>query len=100
MEFYHAGDFGRVVEIPDSGRAEPYRTPFRRDFARIVHTPAFRRLQRKTQLFPGDESDFFRNRMTHSLEVAQIAKSIAICVGIRESCWKSGAFLNVPAARR
>ena len=76
--FYQAGDYGRVVEIPDSGSAEPYRTGFRRDFARIVHTPAFRRLQRKTQLFPGDESDFFRNRMTHSLEVAQIAKSIAI----------------------
>ena len=76
--FYQVGDYGRVVEIPDSGSAEPYRTGFRRDFARIVHTPAFRRLQRKTQLFPGDESDFFRNRMTHSLEVAQIAKSIAI----------------------
>ena len=43
-----------------------------------MHAPAFRRLQRKTQLFPGDESDFFRNRLTHSLEVAQIAKSIAI----------------------
>jgi len=67
-----------MVAIPDSGSPESYRSPFRRDFARIVHTPAFRRLQRKTQLFPGDESDFFRNRMTHSLEVAQIAKSIAI----------------------
>jgi dGTPase len=67
-----------MVDIPDSGSAETYRSPFRRDFARIVHAPAFRRLQRKTQLFPGDESDFFRNRLTHSLEVAQIAKSIAI----------------------
>jgi dGTPase len=67
-----------MVDIPDSGSAETYRSPFRRDFARIVHAPAFRRLQRKTQLFPGDESDFFRTRLTHSLEVAQIAKSIAI----------------------
>lgn len=78
LEFYHEGDHARMVEIPDSGSPENYRSPFRRDYARIVHTPAFRRLQRKTQLFPGDESDFFRNRMTHSLEVAQIAKSIAI----------------------
>jgi dGTPase len=78
LEFYQQGDYARVVQIPSSGSPEDYRSPFRRDYARVVHTPAFRRLQRKTQLFPGDESDFFRNRMTHSLEVAQIAKSIAI----------------------
>ena len=78
LEFYQAGDYARIVDIPDSGSPEAYRSAFRRDFARIVHAPAFRRLQRKTQLFPGDESDFFRNRLTHSLEVAQIAKSIAI----------------------
>lgn len=53
------------------------RTPFRRDFGRLLHSPSFRRLQGKTQLFPGAESDFFRNRLTHSLEVAQIAKGIA-----------------------
>ncbi|RYE73413.1 MAG: dNTP triphosphohydrolase [Oxalobacteraceae bacterium] len=53
------------------------RSPFRRDFGRLLHSPAFRRLQGKTQLFPGNESDFFRNRLTHSLEVAQIAKGIA-----------------------
>src|SRR5262249_18001559 len=46
--------------------------------ARLTHSPAFRRLQGKTQLFPGIESDYFRNRLTHSLEVGQIAKSIAI----------------------
>lgn len=43
----------------------------------MIHSCAFRRLQGKTQLFPGIESDFFRNRLTHSIEVAQIAKSIA-----------------------
>jgi dGTPase len=55
----------------------PWRSPYRRDYARLIHSPAFRRLQGKTQLFPGHESDFFRNRLTHSLEVAQIAKGIA-----------------------
>ena len=57
--------------------SEPYRTEFRRDYARLIHSPSFRRLQGKTQLFPGFESDFFRNRLTHSIEVAQIGKTIA-----------------------
>ncbi len=57
---------------------DAYRTPWRRDYARLIHSPSFRRLQGKTQLYPGFESDFFRNRLTHSIEVAQIAKSIAI----------------------
>ena len=59
-------------------RQAPYRSDFRRDYARILHCPSFRRLQGKTQLFPGIESDFFRNRLTHSLEVAQVAKAIAL----------------------
>lgn len=53
------------------------RSPFRKDYGRLLHAPAFRRLQGKTQLFPGLESDFFRNRLTHSLEVSQIARGIA-----------------------
>lgn len=53
------------------------RSAFRKDYARLLHAASFRRLQDKTQLFPGSESDFFRNRLTHSLEVAQIAKGIA-----------------------
>ena len=59
---------------------EYIRSPFRRDLGRLIHSAAFRRLQGKTQLFPISESDFFRNRLTHSLEVAQIAKSIAILI--------------------
>ncbi|MFC4892141.1 dGTP triphosphohydrolase [Pseudofrancisella aestuarii] len=55
-----------------------YFSNFRRDYARVVHSSSFRRLQSKTQIFPNFESDFFRNRLTHSLEVAQIAKSIAV----------------------
>lgn len=72
---YRSSDYGRALEETDS--ISGYRPPFRRDYARIVHSPAFRRLQGKTQLFPGQDSDYFRNRLTHSLEVAQIAESIA-----------------------
>ena len=56
---------------------EPGRSAFQKDYARLLHSPSFRLLQGKTQLFPGVDSDFFRNRLTHSLEVAQIAAGIA-----------------------
>ena len=75
---YSANDFIREVPLPTTKKDLLLRPPFRRDFARLIHSSVFRRLQGKTQLFPGIESDFFRNRLTHSLEVAQIAKSIAI----------------------
>lgn len=69
----------RFCKTPDltSGTTTSYRSEYDRDYDRVLHSPAFRRLQNKTQLFPGQESDFFRNRLTHSLEVSQIAKSIA-----------------------
>lgn len=81
MFLYNKGDYNRENENENyDSNLEPelYRTEFRRDYARLIHSPSFRRLQGKTQLFPGVESDFFRNRLTHSIEVAQIAKSIAI----------------------
>ncbi len=67
-----------IGETPGELPPEHYRTNFRRDYGRLVHTASFRRLTGKTQLYPGKESDFFRNRLSHSVEVAQIAKSIAI----------------------
>jgi dGTPase len=80
-----------------SGRdREPYRTAWRRDAARVLHSPCFRRLQGKTQLFPGLESDFFRNRLTHSLEVGQIAKSIAIRLNNTERFLKQPGYSIEP----
>ncbi len=64
----------------------PYRTPFARDAARVLHTRAFRRLAGKTQVFarlPGDPpSDHFRSRLTHTLEVTQISRTLAHTLGL------------------
>lgn len=70
-------DEDRQRQNGEAGDSDPWRPPFVRDFGRIIHSASFRRLQGKTQVFPGHESDFFRNRLTHSLEVAQIAEGIA-----------------------
>ncbi|MAC49948.1 MAG: deoxyguanosinetriphosphate triphosphohydrolase [Verrucomicrobiales bacterium] len=60
----------------ESDRPDDYRTPFQIDRDRIIYTPAFRKLQSKTQVFLSGEYDFYRTRLTHSLEVAQIGRSI------------------------
>src|SRR5437773_11089998 len=64
--------------------ANPARNPFRRDCDRIVHATAFRRLTYKTQVFVFHEGDHYRSRLTHSLEVAQIARAIARLLGLDE----------------
>ncbi|MFC5507908.1 dGTP triphosphohydrolase [Bosea massiliensis] len=63
-------------EYEDGAHSDPWRSAYSRDYGRIIHSASFRRLQGKTQVFPGHESDFFRSRLTHSLEVAQIAEGI------------------------
>lgn len=66
----------RQYEIPDKGN--DHRDPYYRDYARLVHSAAFRRLQAKTQVLGLGESDFYRTRLTHSLEVAQIGAGLVV----------------------
>src|SRR5215470_2185705 len=60
----------------------PYRNAFQRDRDRVIHSRAFRRLENKTQVFTRRYSDHFRNRLTHTIEVAQIARTIAAALDL------------------
>lgn len=71
---------GRKYPDPE----HPYRTAFQRDRDRIIHTTAFRRLEYKTQVFVITEGDYYRTRLTHTLEVAQIARTLARALGANE----------------
>src|SRR5438874_2133147 len=72
----------RGRRYPEPGH--PYRNPFQRDRDRIIHTRAFRRLENKTQVFAPAISDHFRNRLTHTLEVSQIARTVAGVLDLNE----------------
>src|ERR671929_1658783 len=74
------GSRGRLHAEPIS----PTRNVFRRDCDRIIHSTAFRRLAYKTQVFVFHEGDHFRTRLTHTLEVTQVARSIARALGLDE----------------
>lgn len=71
---------GRVHEESESS----YRTAYQKDRDRVIHTSAFRRLEYKTQVFVNYEGDYYRTRLTHTLEVVQVGKSIARALGLNE----------------
>lgn len=68
--------------FPEEGSA--HRSPFQRDRDRIIHSSAFRRLKHKTQVFVEHEGDYYRTRLTHSIEVAQVARTLARTLGLNE----------------
>ncbi|MCY4354587.1 MAG: deoxyguanosinetriphosphate triphosphohydrolase [Truepera sp.] len=67
-----------------SERESSFRTAFQKDRDRVIHTSAFRRLEYKTQVFVNYEGDYYRTRLTHTLEVVQVARSIARALGLNE----------------
>jgi dGTPase len=77
-------DDGPLAEREFPEPDHPYRSPFQRDCGRIIHARAFRRLAGKTQVFTQRDSDHFRSRLTHTMEVTQIARTIARALGLNE----------------
>ena len=91
--FYQPFDFDRIDgELPVN--AGEYRTGFQVERDRIIHTSAFRRLQSKTQVFFSGEYDFYRTRLTHSIEVAQIGRSICNRLNQTSPLLKPGFFID------
>lgn len=76
---------------PEEPREEDVRTVYQRDTDRIVHCKAFRRLMHKTQVFLQPEGDHYRTRMTHTIEVARIARTICRALGLNEDLAEAGA---------
>ena len=85
---------GPLSERKNPEQPHPYRLPFERDRARVLHARAFRRLAGKTQVFTNRYSDHFRSRLTHTMEVAQIARTIARTLGLNEELTEALALVH------
>src|SRR6266704_2991673 len=72
----------------------PYRNEFQRDRDRVIHARAFRRLENKTQVFTPGISDHFRNRLTHTIEVSQIARTVSSVLGLDEDLTEALALVH------
>src|SRR3954463_9024776 len=90
LRFPLARSLGRRYPEPD----HPYRNVFQRDRDRIVHARAFRRLEAKTQVFSPGVSDHFRNRLTHTIEVSQIARTVASVLELDEDLVEARALVH------
>lgn len=87
----HSGQSrGRLFNEPESA----HRSPFQRDRDRIIHSSAFRRLKHKTQVFVEHEGDYYRTRLTHSIEVAQIARTLARTLRLNEDLTEAVALAH------
>jgi dGTPase len=87
---HDAETLGRVHPEPP----HPYRSPYQRDRDRIVHSSAFRRLAHKTQVFTGDMGDYHRSRLTHTLEVSSIARTVGRALGLNEDLIEALALVH------
>jgi dGTPase len=87
---HSADSAGREHPEPD----HPYRGPFQRDRDRIVHSAAYRRLSAKTQVFTGELGDYHRTRLTHTLEVASVARTIARTLALNEDLVEALALVH------
>jgi len=94
IELYGDADRERLVPEPPKRVAAPERTPFERDRARVVHAASSRRLAAKTQVVGPQSDDFVRNRLTHSLEVAQVARDLARALGTQPDIAETAALAH------
>ena len=94
LDLYDEHARERLVPEPPKRVDAPERTPFERDRARVVHAAASRRLAAKTQVVGPQSDDFVRNRLTHSLEVAQVARDLSRALGSLPDIAETAALAN------